>query len=266
MDNGSWLVMRPKYVIGNWKMFTSISEGRKLAEDVHKFAQLHVAGSNVRVAVCPPFTHLTEVAHVLKESLVKMGAQDCHFENEGAHTGDVSPVMLAGAGAQYCMVGHSERRANHHEDNRIVNAKLLAAMRNNLLPILCFGETAAEKSAGKTHDVITRALKECLGGISRETMGKIILAYEPVWAISTNKDNKGAPATPQDANSVHQFIRNTLKEMFGAEVANQTIILYGGSVKPEKAFFSQSDIDGALVGGASLKKDSFAAIIEAAKA
>lgn len=259
--------MRPKYVIGNWKMFTSISEGRKLAEDIHKYAQLYVAGSNVKVILCPPFTHLTEIAHVLNESLVKLGAQDCHFENEGAYTGDVSPVMIAGAGAQYCLVGHSERRITHKEDNRLVNAKLLAALRNNLLPIMCFGETYAEKTAGKTSTVIVKALQEGLAGISRETMHKVIVAYEPVWAISTNKDNKGAPATPKDANDAHKLIRSILKEMYGPEVANATPILYGGSVKAENAkpFLSQSDIDGCLVGGASLKKESFVGIIEAAK-
>ena len=131
---------RPKVIAGNWKMNLSVSEGRKLAEDIHKYSQLHVAGTNIKVIICPPFTHLSEIAHVLNESEVKLGAQDCHFEPQGAFTGDVSSPMIASAGCQYCIVGHSERREYHHEANRIVNAKLLAVMRHNMTPILCIGE------------------------------------------------------------------------------------------------------------------------------
>ncbi len=257
---------RPKVIAANWKMNLSISEGMKLAEDIHKYAQLHVAGTNVRVILCPPFTHLSQVAWVLKESEVKLGGQDCHFEQNGAYTGDVSAAMVAGTGAQYCIVGHSERRQNHHEANRIVNAKLLAVLRNNMIPILCIGETAEEKRGEKTNQVLGQQMKECLAGISREQISKIVLAYEPVWAISTSKDNLGQPATPGDANEAHSFIREKLKEMFGAEAAQHTLILYGGSVKPENArmFLTQENIDGCLVGGASLKKDSFVGIIDAA--
>ncbi len=258
--------MRPKFIVGNWKMNTSISEGRKLAEDIHKYARLHVAGTNVKVAVCPPFTHLTEIAHVLNDSEVKLGAQDCHFENAGAFTGDVSATMIAGAGCQYCILGHSERRAHYREPNRIINGKVHAVLRNAMTPILCIGETLEEKNKGKTNDVLFQQLKEGLAGISREQISKIVLAYEPVWAISTNKDNQGAPATPGEANKTHQFIREKLKELFGADSSQKTLILYGGSVKPENArmFLVQSDVDGCLVGGASLKKDTFCSIIDAA--
>lgn len=256
---------RPKVIAGNWKMNTTLSDGRKLAEDVHKYAQLHVAGTNVRVIVCPPFTHLSAISEVLKESEVKLGAQDCHYEASGAFTGDVSAPMLAGCGVQYCIVGHSERRAAYKEPNRILNAKVLALLRQNITPIYCFGETWDEKSSGKTLDVIAQQMKEGLAGISRDQINKIVLAYEPVWAISTSKDNQGAPATPDDANKVHQFVREKIKEMFGVDAANQMIILYGGSVKGEnaRAFLLKSDIDGCLVGGASLKKETFIPIIEA---
>jgi len=258
--------VRPKIIAANWKMNLTISEGKKLAEDVHKYSQLHVSGTNIKVIVCPPFTHLTEIVHVLKDSEVKVGAQDCHFEPSGAFTGDVSAPMVAGTGCAYCIVGHSERRQNHAEANRVVNAKLLAVLRNNMIPILCIGETAEEKRNNKTNAVLSVQLKECLAGISREQISKIVLAYEPVWAISTSKDNLGQPATPKDANDAHAFIREKLKEMFGNEAAQNTVILYGGSVKPENArlFLTQKDIDGCLVGGASLKKDSFCGIIDAA--
>lgn len=258
--------MRPKLIVGNWKMNTLVSDGRKLAEDIHKYAQLHVAGTNIKVVVCPPFTHLTEVAHILNESVVKLGAQDCHYENAGAFTGDVSAPMLASIGCQYVMIGHSERRAAYNEPNRILNAKVLAALRANLTPIFCIGETAAEKTKGKTHDVLAQQLKEGLAGISRDQITKLVVAYEPVWAISTNKDNQGAPATPNEANQTHQFIREKIKEMFTPDAGKQILILYGGSIKPENArpFLIQSDIDGCLVGGASLKKESFCGIIEAA--
>lgn len=246
-------------------MNTTVSDGRKLAEEIHKYAQLHVAGTNVKVIVCPPFTHLSAISEVLKESEVKLGAQDCHYEASGAFTGDVSASMLAGCGVQYCIIGHSERRAAYKEPNRILNAKVLALLRHNITPIYCFGETWDEKSSGKTLEVIAHQLMEGLAGISRDQINKIVLAYEPVWAISTSKDNQGAPATPEDANKVHQFVREKIKEMFGTDAANQMIILYGGSVKGENArtFLLKSDIDGCLVGGASLKKDTFIPIIEA---
>lgn len=257
---------RPKVIAANWKMNLSISEGMKLAEDIHKYSQLHVSGTNIKVIICPPHTHLSQVAYVLRESDVKLGGQDCHFEPNGAFTGDVSAPMVAGAGAQYCIVGHSERRQNHHEADRIVNAKLLAVLRNNMTPILCIGETAEEKRGNKTNDVLSKQLKDGLAGISREQISKIVLAYEPVWAISTSKDNLGQPATPADANAAHAFIRERMKEMFGSDAAQHVVILYGGSVKPENArmFLTQKDIDGCLVGGASLKKDSFCGIIDAA--
>ncbi len=246
-------------------MNTTVSDGRKLAEEIHKYAQLHVAGTNVKVIVCPPFTHLSAISEVLKESEVKLGAQDCHYEASGAYTGDVSASMLAGCGVQYCIIGHSERRAAYKEPNRILNAKVLALLRHNITPIYCFGETWEEKSKGKTLEVIAHQLMEGLAGISRDQINKIVLAYEPVWAISTSKDNQGAPATPEDANKVHQFVREKVKEMFGADAANHMIILYGGSVKGEnaRAFLMKSDIDGCLVGGASLKKETFIPIIEA---
>ncbi|MFH0970063.1 MAG: triose-phosphate isomerase [Candidatus Diapherotrites archaeon] len=257
---------RSKVIVGNWKMNLTITEGKKLVEELHKYAHLHIAGTNVKVIVCPPYTHLSEIANVLKESEVKMGAQDCHYENNGAFTGDVSANMVAAAGAQYCIIGHSERRANYHEPNRIINAKVLAALRSNMTPILCVGETAAEKKEGKTFEVLGVQLNEGLAGISRDQITKVILAYEPVWAISTSKDNTGQPATPKDANDAHAFLRDEIKKQFGADEAQRMLILYGGSVKPENArlFLTQNDIDGCLVGGASLKKDSFIGIIDAA--
>ncbi|MEK6821141.1 MAG: triose-phosphate isomerase, partial [archaeon] len=214
---------RSKIVAGNWKMNLSISEGRKLAEDVHKYAQLHVAGTNVKVIVCPPHTHLTEISHVLRESEVKLGAQDCHYEANGAFTGDVSATMIAGTGAQYCIIGHSERRQNYHEPDRIINAKVLAALRNNMTPILCVGETAQQKKDGQTETVLSAQLKGGMAGISREQIARVMLAYEPVWAISTSKDNLGQPATPHDANKIHAFIRNVVKETFGEDAAKRML-------------------------------------------
>ncbi|MDP2666468.1 MAG: triose-phosphate isomerase [Candidatus Diapherotrites archaeon] len=258
--------MRPKVIVGNWKMNLTIAEGKALAEDVRKYSQLHLPGTPIKVVLCPPFTHLIEVGNTLKESEVDVGAQDCHYENFGPYTGDISAAMLAGAGCRYCILGHSERRAAYKEPGRILNAKVLAVLRQNMIPIFCIGETLEEKNAGKTNEVLAQQMKEGLAAIPRDQIGKIILAYEPVWAISTSKDNQGAPATPAGANTIHQFIREQIKLSFGNEAAQGILILYGGSVKSENArgFLIQTHIDGCLVGGASLKKDSFCGIIDAA--
>jgi triosephosphate isomerase len=247
-------------------MHTSISEGKTLAEAIRKYSQLHLPGINTTVVVCPPFTHLTELSALLKDSQVKLGAQSCHYEIEGAFTGDVSAKVLSELNCQYVIIGHSERRTAYNEPGQILNAKVIRVLRSSMTPVLCIGETLEEKNNGKTEEVLGKQLKEGLAAISRDDIAKIVIAYEPVWAISTNKDNQGAPATPESVNSIHKFIRETLKEMFGADVALNTLILYGGSVKPEnaKSFFIQSDIDGALVGGASLKSDSFTEIVDAA--
>lgn len=212
----------------------------------------------VDVVVCPVFTALTEVAEVIAETGISMGAQDCHWEKEGAYTGEVACPMLKDAGATFVIIGHSERRQFFGETNESVNKKTKAALASGLTPIVCVGETLAEREADKTFAVIEKQVTEGFAGITAQQMAGIIIAYEPVWAIGTGKT-----ATSAQAQEVHAFIRALLSKLYSDETAQGVRIQYGGSVKPENAadLMKQPDIDGALVGGASLKVDSFAAII-----
>lgn len=210
------------------------------------------------ILVCPPFTSLPVVSEILlKNSSIKMGAQNVYFEDEGAFTGEISPKMLVDIGVGYVICGHSERRNIFGETNSIVNKKVRKTAESGMNPILCVGEKIEQREAGKTFEVISSQVKESLDGFERT--GQLIVAYEPVWAIGTGKT-----ATPEQAQEVHLFIRNLLGNMFGKDVSEKIVILYGGSVKPDNidCLMSKDDIDGVLVGGASLKVDSFCRIVD----
>jgi triosephosphate isomerase len=249
---------RPKFVAGNWKMYTTRAAAQELAAAVAKGLPVNSA---TRVAVCPPFPWLTAVAEVLKNSPVAVGAQNCHYEAEGAFTGEVSPRMLLDAGSGFVIVGHSERRHGLGESDALLNKKAKAALAAGLSVIFCVGELLDEREANRTEAILDRQLTDGLAGVPAEHLGKLVIAYEPVWAIGT-----GRVATAEQAQAAHAFIRKKIAGQFGENVASSLLIQYGGSVKPDNAagLLSQPDVDGALVGGASLKADSFLAIVAAA--
>ena len=252
--------MRKPFVAGNWKMHKTVEEARLLVAEMLEPLQ---AVKNIEKAICPPFPALLPVAAMLAGTDIGLGAQNMHWEEEGAFTGEVSPRMVAEF-ARYVILGHSERRAYFGETDETVHRKVAAALKHDLTPIVCVGETLGEREAGETEAVITRQVRGALTGFPPEAVAAMVLAYEPVWAIGTGK-----AATPEEANRVvKDIIRATLADLFGAETAAAVRVLYGGSVKPHNAaaFFAQPDIDGALVGGASLKADQFVAIAEAAAA
>jgi len=252
--------MRKPFVAGNWKMNTDSRTSVELAERIAS-GTTEAAGQSVTVAVCPPFVYLPTVAKALGASSIAVGAQDMYFEANGAFTGEISAAMLKDVGCVYCLCGHSERRHVIGETDELINKKVAAAIGGGLLPILCVGELLAEREASQTNEVVTRQLKEGLSGLSGEKLSAVTVAYEPVWAIGT-----GLTATPQQAQEVHGFIRTLLGQMYDEPLAEDMRILYGGSVKPGNAadLMSQKDVDGLLVGGASLKADDFLAIIQAA--
>jgi len=252
--------MRKPFVAGNWKMNTDSQSCVELAEGIVA-GSVEAAGQSVTVAVCPPFVYLQSVGQALRSSGVALGAQDVYFEAKGAFTGEVSTSMLKDVGCTYCLCGHSERRHVIGETDELINKKVAAAINGGLLPILCVGELLAEREASKTNEVVARHLKEGLAGLGGEKISAVTIAYEPVWAIGT-----GMTATPQQAQEVHDFIRNMLGEMYDGQLAQEIRILYGGSVKPDNAaeLMGQKDIDGLLVGGASLKADDFLAIMQEA--
>ncbi len=220
-------------------------------------------GQEVEVAVCPPFVYLRDVADVLAGTPVGLGGQNMHFEPSGAYTGEISPAMLTDVGCRYVILGHSERREYFHETDALVNQKVRAALQAGLTPIVCVGERLEQRESGQTAEVVEQQVRGSLAGLSSEEGGKLVIAYEPVWAIGT-----GRTATPEQAEEVHAQIRQWLASLFGPGVAETIRIQYGGSVKPDNArdLLAQPNIDGALVGGASLKVDSFAAIVQAAEA
>jgi triosephosphate isomerase len=252
--------MRKPFVAGNWKMNTDSHTSVQLAELIVS-GSCELAGDSVTVAVCPPFVYLQSVAKAVSASHVAVGAQDVYYEAKGAFPGEVSPAMLKDIGCTYVLCGHSERRHVIGETDELVNRKLIAALGGGLLPILCVGELLAERDAAQTENVVSRHLKQGLAGLSAEKVSAVTIAYEPVWAIGT-----GRTATPQQAQEVHGFIRGLLSQMYEAELADEIRILYGGSVKPNNSaeLMSQSDVDGLLVGGASLKADDFLAIVRSA--
>ncbi|MGH7409683.1 MAG: triose-phosphate isomerase [Candidatus Methylomirabilis sp.] len=251
--------MRTPLVAGNWKMYKTPSEAVVLAEAVLK--ELSVP-DKIDVVICPPFTALGVVGQVLAGSRLGLGAQDLHWEKEGAYTGEVSAEMLRDIGCRYVIVGHSERRQHFAETDESVNKKSSTALASGLTPIVCVGETLTEREAGRANGVVAAQLEGALLGFSAEQVRALVFAYEPVWAIGT-----GRTATPSQAEEMHANVRRILAGLFGADIAQGVRILYGGSVKPENAgeLLRRSEIDGALVGGASLQADSFAAIVKAAK-
>jgi len=252
--------MRRPFVAGNWKMNTDSDTGVGLAKSVASGCS-DIAGHRVSVAVCPPFVYLQSVAKALSSSSVAVGAQDVYIEDKGAFTGEISPMMLKDVGCTYVLCGHSERRHVIGEKDELINKKVMATIGGGLLPILCVGELLSERDAERTEEVVTGQLEKGLAGLSEEKVAAVTIAYEPVWAIGT-----GRTATPQQAQQVHQLVRKLLSRMYSAQLADEIRILYGGSVKPDNAaeLMSEKDIDGLLVGGASLKADDFLAIIESA--
>ncbi len=251
--------MRRKIIAGNWKMFNNLSETVKLIEELK--AKINNEALNCDVIVCPPYTSLETADRSIKGSAIKLGAQNMYFEENGAFTGEVSASMLKSTGCEFVILGHSERRTIFKESDELINKKIKKALASGLKPIFCIGETLQEREEGITEKVVKTQVVNGLKDISAEEMGKIIIAYEPVWAIGTGKT-----ATPDQAQEVHAVIRNLIAELYSKEVAYNLVIQYGGSVKPDNAaqLLSQPDIDGALVGGACLKADSFFAIIKAA--
>ncbi len=249
--------MRKKFVAGNWKMYTNSATAAELASAVAK----GVGDDRVTVAVCPPFPYLHRVAEVLKGGRVGLGGQNCYHEAEGAFTGEVSPTMLRDVGCRYVILGHSERRQLFGETDAFIARKLHAAMRAGLEVILCVGETLQQREANQTERVLEAQLSGSLAGLDAAGLRNVVIAYEPVWAIGT-----GRTATPQQAQDAHAFIRRRIAESFGQDAAAGLVIQYGGSVKPDNAaeLMRQPDVDGALVGGASLKADQFLAIVRAA--
>jgi triosephosphate isomerase (TIM) len=247
--------MRTPLVMGNWKMFGTIAEARPLATGVRD-ALKRVKG--VDVVVCPPFTTLPAVSEIVRESgSVALGGQNCHWEAQGAHTGEVSPAMLVELGCRYVILGHSERRKEMGETDELINRKVKAAIEHGLTPVLCVGETGEERRQGLTFTTVEGQLRAGLAGVPAEAIATSVLAYEPVWAIGT-----GQTATAAQAAEVHGYLRGLLSELTSKDTVQTIRILYGGSVKADNAaeLCAAPDIDGALVGGASLKVADFVAI------
>lgn len=248
--------MRKKIIAGNWKMFNDLNQSVDLVSGLKK--ELEGKNINADVIVCPPFTNLETVNAVIKDSVIQLGAQNMYFEENGAFTGEISPAMLKSVGCSFVILGHSERRTIFGESNQLINKKIKTALRFGIKPIFCIGESLEHRENGTTFKVIENQVVEGLAEISESELETLIIAYEPVWAIGTGK-----VASPEQAQEVHKFIRQLLSKIYSSQLAEKVIIQYGGSVKPENAkeLLSQPDIDGALVGGACLKADSFAKII-----
>lgn len=251
-------MIRTPVIVGNWKMHKTVPEAMALARALKvKFAGL----KGVEVGVCPPFTAIAPVIEVLKETVVGVGGQNMHTEVKGAFTGEIAPPMLVDLGCKYVILGHSERRALFGEQNAFIAKKAKAALAHGLVPIVCVGETLADRERNETEIVVEDHVRGSLDGLSAAEVQKTIIAYEPVWAIGTGKT-----ATPEQAQAVHAFIRELLQKLHGDAVAASVRIQYGGSVKADnaKTLLGQADIDGALVGGAALEADQFEAIVKAA--
>ncbi len=254
------MILRKKLIAGNWKMNKTTADAAALIQEL---AGLIGKQTEVDVVVCPPFTAIESVARALEGSTLKLGAQNMHFESSGAFTGEVSAPMLRAFFATHVILGHSERRTFFGENDELINKKVLTALRNQLRPILCVGETLAEREAGATLKVVQAQTERCLEGVSKELAPSVVIAYEPVWAIGTGK-----VATTEQAQEVHAFIRGLLTKIFGEPAAQKVRILYGGSMKPANApdLLAQKDIDGGLIGGASLEARSFVDLVNAASA
>ena len=249
--------MRKKIVAGNWKMNLTLQEGVALAKEI---VALNQTAPACEVVICTPFIHLATIAGVVEGTNVKLGAENCADKESGAYTGEVSAAMVKSTGAQYVILGHSERRAYYGETEATLRAKVDLALANGLDIIFCIGEVLGEREAGKQELVVAEQLEGSLYHLTAEQLAHVVLAYEPVWAIGTGKT-----ATKEQAQEMHAFIRKTIAEKFGATAAEELTILYGGSCKPSNAaeLFAQPDVDGGLIGGASLKAPSFQGIVTA---
>lgn len=250
--------MRKKIVAGNWKMNNDYNEGVSLFSEIVNMVRDEKKGDQIAV-ICAPFIHLNSLAQ-LSSGVVKIGAQNCHQNESGAYTGEISAKMIKSTGAEYVIIGHSERRQYFAENNQLLAEKTVTALQNNLVPIFCIGETLDERNNGSYFNVIESQLEEGVFGLSAEDFAKVVLAYEPVWAIGT-----GLTATPEQAQDIHAFIRSKVEGKYGVNAADDTTILYGGSCNAKNApeLFAQADIDGGLIGGASLKSRDFTDIVKA---
>ena len=248
--------MRKNLVAGNWKMNKNLQEGVALAAELKE----KVNNPNCDVIIGTPFIHLATVAELVKGSPIAVAAENCADHASGAYTGEVSAEMVASTGATYCIIGHSERRTYYGETYEILREKVQLALANNLRPIFCIGEVKEEREANRQNEVVKAQLEGSVFNLSAEDFGKLVIAYEPVWAIGT-----GLTATPEQAQEIHAYIRSLIAEKYGKEVADNTSILFGGSCNAKNAagLFANPDIDGGLIGGASLKADDFCAIINA---
>jgi triosephosphate isomerase len=246
---------RKPLIAGNWKMYKTAEEAGATA---HQLVELVGAVSDIDIMIAPPFTALESVATAIKNSPLELGAQNLFWENEGAYTGEISAPMLVSLGCQYCIIGHSERRQYFDETDETVNKKIRAAIQAGLKPVFCIGETEEQREAGQTFSVLDKQFKKGVEGFASDQLNSLIIAYEPVWAIGTGKT-----ATNDQAQEAHQFIRSLIKDSLGNTIFKSTRILYGGSVKPENIskLMEMPDIDGALVGGASLSAESFNKIV-----
>ncbi len=249
--------LRKAVIAGNWKMNETPDEAKKLVEDIKPL----VANATCDVVVCVPFVDLTTVLEAVKGSNIKVGAENCHWEQKGAFTGEISAPMLKAMNVEYVIIGHSERRQYFGETDVTVNKRVKAALASGLKVILCVGERLVEREQGVTCELVALQTKIALGGVSADDMKNIIIAYEPVWAIGTGKT-----ATSEQANEVNLVIRNTVEQLYGKTVADATTVQYGGSMNAGNAteLLAQPDVDGGLIGGASLKPADFAAIVDAA--
>lgn len=250
--------MRKIIIAGNWKMNKTCTETREFFESLLP----KIEGLSRNVVVGVPFTSLQEAVKLTKGSIVKIAAQNMNPNEKGAYTGEVSPLMLKDLGVEYVILGHSERRAYYHETNEFINEKVKSALKHDLRPILCIGEKLEDRENGTTTEVVKEQLVEGLKGVSKEDITKVVIAYEPIWAIGTGKT-----ATPEIAQEVHSFIRNLLTSLYTKELAEEVTVQYGGSMKPSNVvdLLKQKDIDGGLIGGASLEPESFIELIKAGK-
>ncbi len=248
--------MKKPFIAGNWKMNPGIREGVEIVRELKKSLSDFKGGE---IVLIPPFTHLCLVKKEIEGTEIKLGAQNMHWEEKGAFTGEISPLMLKEIGCSYVIIGHSERRKYFGENDEIVKRKAKSALVHGLNPIICIGETLEEREKGITFEVIESQLKHSINEFNEEDIFKIVIAYEPVWAIGTGRN-----ATPEQAEEAHSFIRNIIREIYGNEKSNYAIIIYGGSVTMENSYslLRMKNVDGFLVGGASLKRDSFKGIIE----
>ena len=247
--------MRVPFIAGNWKMFKTKADAAAFAEEFKGLYQ----GTDVRAAICAPFTDLETLVEAFRGTGIGVGAQNVHFADEGAYTGEISVAMLEEIGVDYCIVGHSERRQYFAETDETVNLKLKKLLAGSIRPIMCVGESLEQRDAGELFDVVQRQLTEGLAGIPAEDMKRVVIAYEPIWAIGT-----GRTASPEQAEEMCAFIRKVLIELYDEDTADEVILQYGGRVKPANAteIMNMDEIDGALVGGASLKPADFMAIID----